>query len=100
MAEMTPYQEDIKQLYAQGLNLDALQGRSLLVAGATGLVGACVVDIVMADPHRNLRVFAGGQNGQESINNSIYGLREGGCKQMHFVLVNAVMRTVTTKDII
>ena len=62
MAEMTPYQEDIRQLYARGLNLDALQGRTLLVAGATGLVGACVVDIVMADPHRNLRVFAAGRN--------------------------------------
>ena len=62
MAEMTPYQEDIKQLYARGLNLDALQGHSLLVAGATGLVGACVVDIVMADPHRNLQVFAAGRN--------------------------------------
>ena len=58
MAEMTPYQEDIRQLYVQGLNLDALQGHSLLVAGATGLVGACVVDIAMADPHRNLQVFA------------------------------------------
>ena len=62
MAEMTPYQEDIRQLYVQGLNLDALQGHSLLVAGATGLVGACVVDIAMADPHRNLQVFAAGRN--------------------------------------
>ena len=62
MAEMTPYQEDIRRLYAQGLTFDALQGRTLLVAGATGLVGACVVDIVMADPHRNLRVFAAGRN--------------------------------------
>lgn len=62
MAEMTPYQEDIKELYDRGLNLDALQGRTLLVAGATGFVGACVVDIVMADPHRNLRVFAAGRN--------------------------------------
>ena len=59
---MTPYQEDIRQLYVQGLNLDALQGHSLLVAGATGLVGACVVDIAMADPHRNLQVFAAGRN--------------------------------------
>lgn len=59
---MTPYQQDILRLYDQGLSLDALQGRTLLVAGATGLVGACVVDIVMADPHRNLRIFAAGRN--------------------------------------
>lgn len=59
---MTPYQKDIRQLYDNGLSLDALHGRTLLVAGATGLVGSCIVDIVMADPDRNVRVFAAGRN--------------------------------------
>lgn len=63
---MTPYQQDIQRLYDSGLNLDALNGGTLLVAGATGLVGACVVDIVMADPHRNVRVIAAGRNRQRA----------------------------------
>lgn len=59
---MTSYQQDILRLFAEGLDLSFLQGKTILVAGATGLVGSCVIDVLMQSPSRSYNVVAAGRN--------------------------------------
>lgn len=63
MAEMTLYDKDILFLFEKGLNLSELNGSRILVAGASGLIGSCIVDVLMTNPHRDYEVIALGRNG-------------------------------------
>jgi translation elongation factor EF-G len=54
----SPYKEDIARLFREGLELERLHGKTILVAGATGLVGGCVVDVLMQNPARCYKVVA------------------------------------------
>lgn len=58
----SPYKEDIARLFREGLELGRLHGKTILVAGATGLVGGCVVDVLMQNPARCYKVIAAGRN--------------------------------------
>ena len=58
----SPYKEDIARLFREGLDLERLHGKTILVAGATGLVGGCVVDVLMQNPVRCYKVIAAGRN--------------------------------------
>ena len=62
MIENSPYKEDIARLFREGLELERLHGKTILVAGATGLVGGCVVDVLMQNPARCYKVIAAGRN--------------------------------------
>ena len=44
MTESNPYLQDIKRGLAS-LDLTVLDGHSILVTGATGLIGGCLVDV-------------------------------------------------------
>ena len=59
MAEVTPYREDLLQVL-EHLDLSVLSGCSLLVTGATGLIGGCLTDLLMAQSH--CEVYALGRN--------------------------------------
>ena len=59
MAEVTPYRDDICRAL-QHLDLSTLSGCSLLVTGATGLIGGCLTDLLMAQGH--CEVYALGRN--------------------------------------
>lgn len=59
---MTPYEEDILQVFQLDLPWERLSGSKILVAGATGLIGGGVVDALMANPWRDYEVFAVGRN--------------------------------------
>ena len=39
-----------------------LSGKNILVAGATGLIGGCLVDALMSNPHKDYKVYASGRN--------------------------------------
>ena len=41
---------------------DNLSGCNILVTGATGLIGSCLVDNLMSNPHKDYHVFAMGRN--------------------------------------
>ena len=41
------YQEDLRRILKADLPWEALDGRSLLISGATGLIGSCLVDALM-----------------------------------------------------
>lgn len=61
MAEVTPYQQDISRA-AQRLSLP--DNGNILVTGATGLIGSCLVDILMR--HTHCHVYAMGRNRQRA----------------------------------
>lgn len=59
---MNSYQEDIKQIFEQDLPWDKLSGANILVTGATGLIGGCLVETLMMNPQRDYQVYASGRN--------------------------------------
>ena len=59
---MTPYLQDIQELYDDCIPWDIFQGCNILITGATGLIGSCLVDILMNHPKRTWKVFAMGRN--------------------------------------
>ena len=45
-------------------------------------------------------IFPGGNNGQESIHNGVYGLRDAGCSDDDLVLIHDAVRPLLSQDII
>ncbi|MBO6017834.1 MAG: 2-C-methyl-D-erythritol 4-phosphate cytidylyltransferase [Prevotella sp.] len=45
-------------------------------------------------------IFPGGKNGQESIHNGVYGLKEAGCQDDDLVLIHDAVRPLLSQDII
>lgn len=45
-------------------------------------------------------IFPGGSNGQESIRNGIYGLKEAGCEDDDLILIHDAVRPLLSQDII
>lgn len=68
MVEMTPYEEDILQIFQSDLPWGKLSGSKILIAGATGLIGGGIVDALMANPRRDYEVFALGRNEERARN--------------------------------
>lgn len=58
----SPYKQDIASLFENGLDLSRLRDKTILVVGATGLIGSCVIDVLMQNPQRNYQVIASGRN--------------------------------------
>ena len=50
MAEMS-YSDDIREVAELQLPWDKLDNCNVLIAGATGLIGSCCVDVLMARPN-------------------------------------------------
>ena len=69
---MNPYLQDIRSLFETGLDLSTLNDSRILVTGATGLIGSCLVDVLLTNPHRNYQVYALGRNeerARQRVNN-------------------------------
>ena len=62
MAEIGSYKNDILQIFQQDLPWEKLSGSNILVTGATGLIGGCLVETLMMNPHRDYHVYASGRN--------------------------------------
>lgn len=56
------YREDIQAVFNLDLPWDKLKGSSILVTGATGLIGGCLVEVLMRNPQREYTVYASGRN--------------------------------------
>lgn len=61
-SDYSPYNHDIRRLFSDGLNLERLRGSRILVVGATGLIGSCIVDVLMQNPDKCYQVIASGRN--------------------------------------
>lgn len=59
---MSLYKEDILGVFESDLPWDKLSGANILVTGATGLIGGCLVETLMMNPRRNYHVYASGRN--------------------------------------
>lgn len=62
MAEISAYQQDLLQVFSQELPWEKLSGCNILVTGATGLIGGCLVETLMMNPGRDYHVYASGRN--------------------------------------
>lgn len=56
------YIDDVKSASVLDLPWEKLSGKNILVTGATGLIGSCLVDVLMNHPGQNYHVFASGRN--------------------------------------
>ena len=55
---MESYKNDIRQILREDLPWEKLSGTRILVTGATGLIGGCLVEALMMNPHRDYEVYA------------------------------------------
>lgn len=62
MAEISSYKNDILNIFKMGLPLEKLSGCNILITGATGLIGGCLVETLMMNPKRDYQVYASGRN--------------------------------------
>ena len=46
---MTIYEREIKRIAEGDLPWEKLEGKSILISGATGMIGKCLVDVLMAN---------------------------------------------------
>lgn len=59
---MNSYKEDISHVFEKDLPWEKLSGAKILVTGATGLIGGCLVETLMMNPKRDYQVYASGRN--------------------------------------
>lgn len=62
MAEVSAYKQDILQIFHNDLPWNKLSGCNILVTGATGLIGGCLVETLLMNPKRDYQVYASGRN--------------------------------------
>lgn len=62
MAEISKYSNDILQIFQEDLPWEKLLGCNILVTGATGLIGGCLVETLMMNPKKDYHVYASGRN--------------------------------------
>ena len=68
MVKIRSYQQDILQIFNMDLPWEKLSGCNILITGATGLIGGCLVEALMANPLRNYHVYASGRNEDRAKN--------------------------------
>lgn len=56
------YKEDLLNIASLDLTWSKLSGCNILVTGATGLIGGCLVEALMLNPNKNYQVYASGRN--------------------------------------
>lgn len=62
MAKIKEYQQDILHIFQSDLPWHKLSGCNILVTGATGLIGGCMVETLMMNPNKDYHVYASGRN--------------------------------------
>ena len=63
----TSFLSDLLQIYEKDLPWEEFSGQRILVTGATGLIGGCLVDALMLNPNRNYQIYASGRNKQRAL---------------------------------
>lgn len=62
---MMSYEDSVRQMALADLPWDKLEEKNILITGATGLIGSCMIDILMARKH-SYHVYAAGRNEQRA----------------------------------
>ena len=63
---MTDYLHDLLLVAQDDVPWQKFSGSNILVTGATGLIGSCLIDILMLHPNRDYQVYATGRNRQRA----------------------------------
>ena len=63
----TSFESDLLQIFEKDLPWEEFSGRRILVTGATGLIGGCLVDALMLNPNRNYQIYASGRNKRRAL---------------------------------
>lgn len=89
------YQEDLHQI-CQTFDVDSLKRRSILITGATGMIGSCLIDTLMwLNKHdAGITVYAVGRNREKAFKRFSYC-----CKEPSFVFLEQDVRVPLPKDI-
>lgn len=61
------YSDDLNKASRINLPWDKLDGCNILVTGATGLIGSCLVDVLMLHPNKKYNVYASGRNKERAL---------------------------------
>lgn len=61
---MSSYIDDIKNVAALNLPWEKLKGCNILITGATGLIGSCLIEVLMEHSLQDYNVYAMGRNAQ------------------------------------
>ncbi|MBO4658900.1 MAG: NAD-dependent epimerase/dehydratase family protein [Prevotella sp.] len=59
---MQLYWKDIEEITKLDLPWSLLSGKNILITGATGLIGGCLVETLMSNPNIDYHIFASGRN--------------------------------------
>ena len=59
---MATYRDDILKVASLPLPWAKLSGANILITGATGLIGSCLVEVLMSHESRDYEVYAAGRN--------------------------------------
>jgi nucleoside-diphosphate-sugar epimerase len=62
MVEISNYKASIDNIYQCKLPWNKLSGCNILITGASGLIGSCLVETLMNKPNRNYHVYAACRN--------------------------------------
>lgn len=62
------YKDDILKIWKEDLPWDKLSGANILITGATGLIGGCLVETLMLNPKKDYVVYASGRNENRAKN--------------------------------
>ena len=61
------YLDDVKKAANSKLPWDCLSGKNILVVGATGMIGSCIVDVLMMNENVDYHVYASGRNKKRAM---------------------------------
>jgi len=64
---MSSYKDDIVSIFKMDLPWEKLSGCNILVTGATGLIGGCLIETLMLNPNRDYHVYASGRNEERAL---------------------------------
>ena len=56
------YKDDIQKVASLNLPWEELRGSNILITGATGLIGSCLVEVLMSRKNKDYNVYASGRN--------------------------------------
>ena len=56
------YKDDILKVATLDLPWEKLNGCNILITGATGLIGSCLVEVLMSRPNKDYHLYASGRN--------------------------------------
>ena len=59
---MSSYKESVLEAASAALPWEKLSGCNILITGATGLIGSCLVEVLMSRPEKYYHVYASGRN--------------------------------------